>query len=160
LNFLTKFYELFDTIWLVIRGSELQFLHVYHHSMTLYLCFTQLWGRAAVQWVPISLNLFTHIVMYYYYALTALGYRPWWKRWVTTIQIVQFVIDIVAAYACVFLLWISFIPATEGTRWANGCEGTYWAAVSGIGILSSYLWLFLVFYGKTYEKSKTQKKDT
>jgi len=127
--------------------------------MTLYLCFTQLWGRAAVQWVPISLNLFTHIVMYFYYSLTSLGIRPWWKQWVTTIQIVQFVIDIVACYACVGLLFVGFLESYKGTRWALGCEGTYWAAVSGISILSSYLWLFLVFYWETYADRKKSKKE-
>jgi len=159
LNFLAKFYELLDTLFLILRGSKLQFLHVYHHSMTLYLCFAQLWGGAAVQWVPITLNLSVHVLMYYYYALTSLGIRPWWKQWVTILQIVQFVIDIVACYSCVSLLFVSKLSWAQGTRWALSCEGSNWAAISGIGILSSYLWLFLMFYGKTYQKKSKTKGE-
>jgi len=157
LNFLTKFYELGDTLFLILRGSDLHFLHVYHHSMTLYLCFTQIWGGAAVQWVPITLNLAVHVLMYYYYALTSMGIRPWWKQWVTRLQIIQFIIDIIAAYSCVGLLAASKMSWSKGTRWALSCEGTNWAAISGIGILSSYLWLFLGFYGKTYAIRKTKE---
>jgi len=158
LNFLTKFYELLDTFFLIFKGKNLEFLHVYHHSMTLYLCFAQLWGGAAVQWVPITLNLAVHVLMYYYYALTALGIRPWWKQWVTKLQIVQFVIDLIACYGCVAILLASNLQTFQGTRIGLSCEGTPWAAFTGLSVLSSYLWLFLIFYVKTYyQKSKTKK---
>ena len=52
-----------------------------------------------VQWLPISLNLIVHTIMYYYYAQQALGIKVWWKKWLTTIQIIQFVLDIMGCYA-------------------------------------------------------------
>jgi fatty acid elongase 3 len=68
------------------------------------------------QWVVITLNLFVHVIMYYYYYATAGGRRFWvrslnfsvrfqprlcpaqWKKYLTTLQIVQFIIDLFVVY--------------------------------------------------------------
>ena len=47
-NYLFKIYELVDTVLLVLKKKELDFLHVYHHTMTLLLSYSQLEAPSTV----------------------------------------------------------------------------------------------------------------
>ncbi|KAK3685403.1 GNS1/SUR4 family protein [Podospora appendiculata] len=128
LNYLTKYLELLDTVFLILKKKPLKFLHCYHHGATALLCYTQLAGTTPVSWVPITLNLAVHVVMYAYYFLAARGARVRWKAWVTRLQIAQFVVDLGFVY---FTSWNCF----ASRRWP---------------ILTSYLVLFVSFYSSTY----------
>ena len=155
------------------------FLHCYHHGATAFLCYTQLIGHTPVSWVPITLNLTVHVVMYWYYFQAARGIRIWWKEWITRLQIAQFVIDLgknlqlrpLISEHCLCGITSGFVYYATYNYAASvyfpsfphvgKCGGEEFAAFTGCATLSSYLVLFISFYAATYKKaSKKEKRST
>merc|ERR1719184_58880 len=79
------------------KFAHLSPLHVIHHSTLPFLCW---WGPRFVGGGQSGfgpfLNSGVHTLMYLYYLLAACGpsLKPylWWKKYLTTIQLVQFVL--------------------------------------------------------------------
>jgi len=171
LNYYFKYWEFVDTFFLVIKKKKLMFLHVYHHMATAALCYSQIVNETTLSWVIISLNLAVHVIMYGYYAMASVGIRCPWKKWITTGQIIQFVIDVaVCVYGSTCLAadpvynhyiakYASWLPHV---RYCHGRPG---AAFSGLAILASYLFLFIIctyayltpVYKDTYKRSPAAK---
>ena len=95
---LSKIVELLDTVFFVLRKKDSQVtgLHVWHHS---FMVISYYWG---VKHSPGGhgsfvgfLNSGVHVIMYGYYFLAALGpsiqRHLWWKKYLTSIQMIQFV---------------------------------------------------------------------
>eukprot|EP01083_Nonionella_stella_P099776 280628_1 len=158
INYLSKYYELIDTALIALKGKPVIFLHWYHHAATIFMTWSQLYSYGGAQWVFIMANLFVHVFMYAYYTLSALRVRCWWKRYITSLQIFQFVIDFVIVWG-IFLVQImcdlGFLPGFIRP------SGEYGAMFYGAFMVTSYLILFTQFYKTTYKKSekKSYKKS-
>jgi len=174
LNYFTKYLEFVDTVFLVLRKKPLTFLHTYHHGATAFLCYTQLLGHTPVSWIPITLNLGVHVLMYWYYFRAACGVKAWYKEYITMLQILQFVIDIGFIYFTTYNLFASrYAPGVPVnatcvrniTEWREALTPaevvrSEMAAITGIVTITSYLFLFIIFYFATYKTPASRKSKT
>lgn len=98
--YFSKYIELLDTVFFVLRKkqSQITFLHVFHHS---FMPWTWWWGitltpAGGMGCFHAMVNSAVHVIMYTYYGLSAAGPRfqkyLWWKKYMTAIQLIQFVL--------------------------------------------------------------------
>lgn len=97
------------------------------------------------------LNTFVHIVMYSYYLLAALGPKVqpylWWKKYLTAMQMVQFVLVMVHAFQLFFI----DCDYPQAFNWF----------ICGHAVM--FYVLFRAFYKEAYTKGKklpTEKEST
>lgn len=99
--YISKLSEFMDTVFFVLRKkkSQITWLHLYHHSLTpleAWVLVKFIAGGNAT--FPNILNNFVHVCMYFYYMMSAMGpqYQKylWWKKYMTELQIVQFILCI------------------------------------------------------------------
>jgi len=150
---LSKFPELLDTVFLVVRGRNVVFLHWYHHISVLLYCW--LVTQTRYPGTPFSvINSFVHSIMYYYYARMAQGVKPAFARVITQIQLAQMVAGLVLNAA--FMILNNQLPHSV-------CNGGN--VISEMGMLNAvyaatgfmYLSYFLLFFSFYLEKYWSQK---
>jgi len=94
--YVSKYYELLDTVFLVLRKKQLTFLHVWHHMSVIFVCWLACKDDIVMGFITSYLNCGIHVLMYYYFAMQSYNPRKdiWWRKYLTSLQIVQFLIDI------------------------------------------------------------------
>jgi hypothetical protein len=147
--YLSKYYEFLDTVIILLKKRPLIFLHVYHHFITAVLTFVMLDNEVAVQWIAITANASVHVPMYFYYAMSSLGYDVWWKKYITLFQILQFVTD----------LSVNSIGFYYHFTTNHACSGSLESWLFGQAILLSFLLLFINFFFSTYKKKGSEKSE-
>ncbi|MXQ81126.1 hypothetical protein E5288_WYG012634 [Bos mutus] len=164
LYYFSKFIELLDTIFFILRkkNSQVTFLHVFHHTIMPWTWwFGVKFAAGGLGTFHAFLNTAVHVVMYSYYGLCALGpdYQKylWWKKYLTSLQLIQFVLItihisqfffmedckyqfpvfqyIIMSYGCIFLLLFLHFWYRAYTK---GCS---WGLTTSIGLMyaSDYL---------------------
>lgn len=108
--YINKLTDLLDTIFFVLRKkqSHITFLHVYHHISMVILTFGVGKYFAGVEAQLTGLiNIIVHIFMYFYYTVSSFGntftFHLKLKKYLTRLQIAQFVIVLVHSVAAHYL---------------------------------------------------------
>ncbi|KAG8192351.1 hypothetical protein JTE90_002171 [Oedothorax gibbosus] len=142
--YMSKIIEYCDTIFFILRkkGSQINFLHVFHHStVPITTWFGITYGPGGYNTAFPSANAFVHIWMYLYYGLASLGpgiqKYLWWKKYLTKLQLAQFV------FVFVYFLQLSLFPK-------EGCNVTPFLKALTLGQAVLYFFLFMHFYLRSY----------
>uniref|UniRef100_A0A0K0D3T6 Elongation of very long chain fatty acids protein n=1 Tax=Angiostrongylus cantonensis TaxID=6313 RepID=A0A0K0D3T6_ANGCA len=148
---MSKAPELGDTMFLILRKRPVIFMHWYHHALTfVYAAITYSEHQAWARW-SLALNLIVHTIMYFYFGVRALKFdtpRPV-AKFITTIQIVQFVISCYIFAHLIIIKTYNQIP---------DCAVS-WNVLSIGGLMYlSYLYLFAEFFYKAYIKKRSPTK--
>ncbi|XP_015368723.1 PREDICTED: elongation of very long chain fatty acids protein 4-like [Diuraphis noxia] len=149
--YFSKLLEFCDTIFFILRkkDKQLTFLHVYHHSTMFSLWWIGVkWVPSGSTFLPAMVNSFIHVLMYSYYALSALGPKIekylWWKKYLTILQLIQFT-------TALFL-------GIHGIK--SGCKFPIWMQYLLVIYMISFIVLFGNFYANAYvQKDTTNKSD-
>eukprot|EP01115_Flamella_aegyptia_P001605 TRINITY_DN12662_c0_g1_i1.p1 TRINITY_DN12662_c0_g1~~TRINITY_DN12662_c0_g1_i1.p1 ORF type:complete len:298 (+),score=70.87 TRINITY_DN12662_c0_g1_i1:98-991(+) len=159
--YMSKWYEFIDTWLLILKGKPVIFLHAWHHLTMPFVCWAGLEGKWAMAlWTSTFWNSFVHVIMYAYYFLATIGIDPWWKKYLTMLQIYQFVSGVIYTSAY-FYYYFDGLDTTLGLgkwTWNQGCTGELWAISYMFFVNNSFLVLFMKFYFDTYKKKRDNKK--
>jgi len=150
LFYFSKPIEFIDTIIMVLKKNnrQISFLHVYHHVAT----FLIWWGvifyaPGGDTYFSACQNAFVHVLMYSHYFLATLKVPAPWKRYLTQIQMFQFLLNMGQA------LYVMFFHTAYPRALAY--------------VLFFYMISLLILFGNFYIKSnaeasanrRAQKKD-
>ena len=137
----SKLPELLDTVFLALRKREIMLLHWYHHvTVLLYVWWSAHHNVGATGAIFCAMNLVVHAIMYGYYALGSMGYRPPFPIAITILQIAQMI-------AGTYVVVVSMACSTH--------DSTTYAALI---MYSSYAVLFTLFFLERYVTSKPGKR--
>lgn len=141
----SKFPELFDTLFLVIRKKPVIFLHWYHHVTVLLYCWHSYVTEAPQSLYFVAMNYSVHSMMYGYYCLMNLKMKPKWLSpiYITIMQITQMILGVtIQLYSSFHYLTNSDSPMNAGNLIGGGL------------MYLSYLGLFINFAYNRYSVKK------
>ncbi|SOV73621.1 fatty acid elongation protein, GNS1/SUR4 family, putative [Plasmodium sp. gorilla clade G3] len=166
---ISKYFELIDTLFLILKKKEITFLHWFHHSTVLLYTWDTYYEEIPVGFIFICINAFVHSIMYFYYFLASCYNKKFkWSIIVTFIQICQMFLGVLLTSYC---LYISYIY-TYNNKWTvsfvhklkNNVTFQYGHYISRKNIILaslmyiSYLYLFINYFFHRYTISYLIKK--
>ncbi|KAH7360707.1 GNS1/SUR4 family-domain-containing protein [Rhexocercosporidium sp. MPI-PUGE-AT-0058] len=117
--YLSKFYEVLDTVIILAKGKRSSTLQTYHHAGAMMCMWSGIRYMSPPIWMFVFVNSAIHALMYTYYTLTAFSVPipQSLKQSLTTMQIMQFLVG--TAYASLHS-FLSYdipvqVPDVEGT---------------------------------------------
>ncbi|OBA19397.1 hypothetical protein METBIDRAFT_33562 [Metschnikowia bicuspidata var. bicuspidata NRRL YB-4993] len=153
--YISKFYEVIDTIIILLKGRPSSLLQSYHHAGAMMCMWSGIRYQSPPIWIFVVFNSFIHSLMYFYFTLACLKIRvpTIVKRALTSMQISQFVLGGSLAVFHAFI-WYSDVTGLE----PSGCINTSAKALPlliNVAYLTPLTALFAAFYIESYIKRKT-----
>jgi len=149
---ISKFIELGDTLFIVLRKRPLIFLHYYHHAAVLVYTLHSGAEHTAAGRAFISMNFLAHSCMYSYYTAKAASVRvpTWIQMTVTVIQTTQMLGGVATSIHVLRLKLQDKMP----------CQQSYGNLALAFVIYITFAILFVQFFVNTYlrKKQKVDKK--
>jgi len=151
----SKFPELIDTVFIVLRKRPLIFLHYWHHITVLLYCWHAFHHMTGAGFIFLTMNYFVHAIMYTYYWGKAAKYA--WANLlppmaITALQLSQMVVGVAAC-------GIALQAQLNGEECHNNETNLY----AGLAMYLSYFVLFGQFFLGRYifpaKKEPTKKKE-
>lgn len=119
LFYLSKYYEIIDTIIILLKGRRSSLLQTYHHAGAIITMWSGINYGATAIWIFVVFNSFIHTVMYAYYAATSIGLHPPGKQYLTSMQITQFLVGTTLAISYLFVDGCHSTPGAKLATWIN-----------------------------------------
>ncbi|XP_050047366.3 very long chain fatty acid elongase AAEL008004-like [Dermacentor andersoni] len=145
---LVRMADFLDTVFFMLRkkDSHASFLHMAHHILIVFNgSYGLAYGSDGQITLGVILNSFVHVVMYSYYLLSLLGpavrKHLWWKRYLTQLQLVQFIIVFTHNLLPLFISCGYPRPHT----YIMVCEAIF------------FFTMFIRFYFQAYKKKKASE---
>ncbi|KAE8136545.1 ELO family [Aspergillus pseudotamarii] len=103
--YMSKFYEVVDTVLLLMKGRNSSFLQTYHHAGVMLCTWAGVRYASPPGLVGLLLNSVIHTLMYFYYTLATLkvAVPGLLKRILTGMQIAQFILGSIFAWSYLFI---------------------------------------------------------
>jgi elongation of very long chain fatty acids protein 6 len=145
----SKFPELTDTVFLVIRKKSIPFLHWFHHAVTLLYSWHACAHPTNYVLSFVTMNYCVHSVMYAYYALMIINKKPAWLSplFITAGQITQ--------------MFVGMCIQMSAGYWylhPRQCDVNGYNVLCGGLMYSIYLYLFIKFACFRYSSGNKNSK--
>ena len=156
--YISKFYEIIDTIIILLKGRKASLLQSYHHAGAIMCMWAGMRFQSPPIWIFVVFNSFVHSMMYFYFALSSISIRMplSFKKYLTTLQIGQFVIG--GSLACLHaFIWYKTSDVAEPCN----CIGSPHQAMPlliNVAYLAPLTAFFADFFIKSYSTNNKPKK--
>ena len=140
--YLSKFYEYIDTFLLYLKDKKPIFLHKFHHIGAVICFYLAYYYKVDGIWVGITANSFVHVLMYSYYLCSLLKIKGinFIKKYITTIQLLQFTVPF-------YFVVYNYFPPVETVF-------NYSILILFASYVTTLIVLFSIFYYNNYIQSK------
>lgn len=152
--YISKFYEVLDTVIILLRGRPSSLLQSYHHAGAMMCMWSGIRYQSPPIWIFVVFNSFIHSLMYFYFTLACLKIRvpAILKRVLTSMQICQFV---VGGSLAILHAFIFFWDYTGSPIRCINTSAQALPLIINVVYLAPLTALFAAFYAENYLKRKT-----